>query len=160
LKVELLDPIGNVGVLRFNHTQPPFDNPAIRRAVLSAISQKEFMSAIAGDDTSLWRDKIGFFAPGGSMATDAGMDALTGPRDIAAAAKAIKDAGYKGEKVLLMAPGDFPVIGQMSEVTADLFRKLGFNVDYVMMDWGSMLRRMGNRETPDKGGYSAFCTYS
>jgi peptide/nickel transport system substrate-binding protein len=38
LNVELLDPIGNVGVLRFNHTQPPFDNPAIRRAVLSAIN--------------------------------------------------------------------------------------------------------------------------
>ncbi|MET4385112.1 peptide/nickel transport system substrate-binding protein [Bradyrhizobium sp. F1.4.3] len=160
LTVELLDPIGNVGVLRFNHTQPPFDNPAIRRAVLSAISQKEFMSAVAGDDTSLWRDRIGFFAPGGNMANDAGMEALTGPRDIAAAAKAIKEAGYKGEKVLLIAPGDFPVIGQMSEVAADLFRKLGFNLDYAVMDWGSMLRRMGNRETPDKGGYNAFCTYS
>jgi peptide/nickel transport system substrate-binding protein len=160
LNVELLDPIGNVGVLRFNHTQPPFDNPAIRRAVLSAISQKDFMSAIAGEDTNLWRDKVGYFAPGGNMANDAGMEALTGPRDITAAAKAIKDAGYKGEKVVLIAPGDFPVIGQMSEVTADLFRKLGFNLDYAMMDWGSMLRRMANRETPDKGGYSAFCTYS
>ena len=160
LNVELLDPIGNVGVLRFNHTQPPFDNPAIRRAVLSAISQKDFMSAIAGEDTNLWRDKVGYFAPGGNMANDAGMEALNGQRDITAAAKAIKDAGYKGEKVVLIAPGDFPVIGQMSEATADLFRKLGFNLDYAVMDWGSMLRRMANRETPDKGGYSAFCTYS
>jgi hypothetical protein len=37
LKVELLDNVGNVGVLRFNHTLPPFDNallsvvPALRR---------------------------------------------------------------------------------------------------------------------------------
>ena len=50
LKVELLDPIGNVGVLRFNHPQPPFDNPAIRRAVLPAINQTDFMTAVAGDD--------------------------------------------------------------------------------------------------------------
>ncbi|MBV8841088.1 MAG: ABC transporter substrate-binding protein [Alphaproteobacteria bacterium] len=160
LTVELLDTIGNVGVLRFNHTLPPFDNPAIRRAVLAAVSQRDFMSAIGGDDRSLWRDRVGFFATGGVMANDEGMEALNGPRDIAAAAKAIKDAGYKGEKVLLMAPGDFPVIGQMSEVAADLFKKLGLNLDYVVLDWGSMLRRMNNREPPDKGGYNAFCTYS
>ncbi len=160
LKVELLDTIGNVGVLRFNHTQPPFDNAAIRRAVLSAVSQRDYMSAVAGDDTNLWRDKIGFFPPGSIMANDEGMDALNGPRDIAAAAKAIKEAGYKGETVLLIAPGDFPVIGQMSEVTADLFKRLGLNLDYAVMDWGSMLKRMNSRETPDKGGYNAFCTYS
>ena len=160
LTVDLLDPIGNVGVLRFNHTLPPFDHPAIRRAVLSAVSQRDFMSAIAGDDRNLWRDAVGFFPPGAAMANDEGMEALTGPRDLAAATKAIRDAGYKGEKVLLMAPGDFPVIGAMSEVTADLFRKLGLAVDYVVMDWGSMLRRMGNREPPDRGGYNVFCTYS
>lgn len=160
LTVELLDTIGNVGVLRFNHTLPPFDNPAIRRAVLAAVSQRDFMSAIGGDDRSLWRDNVGFFAPGSNMASDEGMEALSGPRDLAAAAKAIKDAGYKGEKVLLMAPGDFPVIGQMSEVAADLFKKLGLNLDYIVMDWGSMLKRMNNREPPEKGGYNAFCTYS
>jgi peptide/nickel transport system substrate-binding protein len=160
LKVELLDNVGNVGVLRFNHTLPPFDNPAIRRAMLSAVSQRDFMSVIGGDDSSLWHDKVGFFAPGSNMASEEGMEALNGPRDLAAAAKAIKDAGYKGETVLLMAPGDFPVIGQMSEVAADLFKRLGFNLDYIVMDWGSMLKRMNSRETPDKGGYNAFCTYS
>ena len=160
LVIDMLDPVGNVGVLRFNHTLPPFNNPAIRRAVLSALSQDDFMTAVAGDDHTLWRDKVGFFAPGSIMATDEGMAALDGPRDIPAARKAITDAGYKGEQVLLMAPGDFPVITAMSEVAADYFRKLGFNLDYAVMDWGSMLRRMGSRDTPDKGGYNAFCTYS
>src|SRR5260221_5465997 len=80
LKVELLDNVGNVGVLRFNHTLPPFDNAAIRRAVLSAVSQRDFMSAIGGDDSSLWHDKVGFFAPGSNMASEEGMEALNGPR--------------------------------------------------------------------------------
>ncbi len=160
LTVELLDSVGNVGVLRFNQIQPPFDNPAIRRAVLSALSQQDYMTAVAGDDHTLWRDKVGFFAPSGVMANDAGMAALDGPRDVAGAKKAILDAGYKGEKVLLMGPGDFPVINAMSEVTADLFRRLGLNLDYAVMDWGSMLRRMASRETPERGGYNAFCTYS
>ena len=26
------DPEGSIGFIRFNHLQPPFDNPAIRRA--------------------------------------------------------------------------------------------------------------------------------
>ncbi|MDR3538481.1 MAG: ABC transporter substrate-binding protein [Acetobacteraceae bacterium] len=160
LTIDMLDPFGNVGVLRFNHTQPPFDNPAIRRAVLSAVNQQDYMTAVTGDDHSLWKDHVGFFTPGSIMASDEGMQAIDGPRDIAAARKAIIDAGYKGEKVLLMGPGDFPVITAMSEVTADLFRKLGFNLDYVVMDWGSMLSRMGNRQVPEKGGYNAFCTYS
>jgi peptide/nickel transport system substrate-binding protein len=128
--------------------------------VLCAVNQRDFMGAVGGDDSSLWRDKVGFFAPSSSMASEEGMEALNGPRDIAAATKAIKDAGYNGEKILLMGPGDFPVIGQMSEVAADLLKRLGFNLDYIVMDWGSMLKRMNSRDTPDKGGYNAFCTYS
>ncbi len=160
LTVEVLDPYGNIGVLRFNHTQPPFDNPAIRRAVLGAVRQRDFMGAVAGEDQSLWKSGIGFFAPGGVMANDEGMAALAGTTSIEDSKKALKAAGYKGEKVLLMAPSDFPAINAMSEVAADMFRKLDMNLDYQVMDWGSMLRRMGNRETPEKGGYNAFCTYS
>jgi peptide/nickel transport system substrate-binding protein len=48
----------------------------------------------------------------------------------------------------------------MSQVTAELLGKLGMKVDYVATDWGSVLRRMGNRELPSKGGYNLFCTYS
>jgi peptide/nickel transport system substrate-binding protein len=160
LTVEVLDPFGNIGVLRFNQTLPPFNNPDIRRAVLGAVRQSEFMTAVAGDDHTLWRDKIGFFAPGSVMENAEGMAALDGSRDIAVSRKALQDAGYKGEKVLLLAPSDFPSINAMSEVTADLFRKLGLNLDYQVMDWGSMLRRMANREPPERGGYNAFCTYS
>ncbi|KAA2214006.1 ABC transporter substrate-binding protein [Teichococcus oryzae] len=160
LVVENLDPYGNIGVLRFNHTLPPFNNPAIRRAILGAVRQSDVMLAVAGEDRSMWRDRIGFFAPGGAMANDEGIAALDGSRSIEASQKALKDAGYKGETVLLMAPSDFPVINAMSEVIADLFRRLGIKVDYQVMDWGSMLRRMANRETPEKGGYNAFCTYS
>jgi peptide/nickel transport system substrate-binding protein len=160
LTVDVLDPYGNVAVLRFNHTMPPFDNPAIRRAVLGAVNQRDYMTAVAGDDQSMWRDKIGFFAPGGVMANDAGMSALSGATSIADSKKALADAGYNGEKVLLMAPSDFPVINAMSEIAADMLRKLGMNLDYRTMDWGSMLTRMANRNPPDKGGYNVFCTYS
>ena len=36
------------GIMTFNQRYPPFDNPAIRRALLGAVDQAEAMSAIAG----------------------------------------------------------------------------------------------------------------
>ena len=36
LRVEVMETTGLIGVLRFNHLHPPFDNPAIRRAALRA----------------------------------------------------------------------------------------------------------------------------
>ena len=39
-----------VGMLRPNHTQPPFNNPAVRRAVMGAIRQSDYMIAVAGED--------------------------------------------------------------------------------------------------------------
>ncbi|MCC7284490.1 MAG: ABC transporter substrate-binding protein, partial [Acetobacteraceae bacterium] len=50
IEVTQQDPVGLPGILRFNHLQPPFDNPAIRRAILPAINQKDFMMAVNGDD--------------------------------------------------------------------------------------------------------------
>jgi len=87
-----------------NQTLPPFDNAAIRRATLSAVSQRDFMSAIGGGRQQLWHDKVGFFAPARIWRARKGWRRFNGPRDLAAAAKAIKDAGYRGETVLLIAP--------------------------------------------------------
>ena len=160
IKVEVLDPTGAVGVIRFNQLFPPFDNPEIRRIVLGAVTQSQFMTAIVGDDRSLWKDGCGFFPPGSPMANDEGMTALTGPRDLAASAKALRAAGYDGAPVTMMSPSDFPSINAMSLVTQELLGKIGMKVDFLAMDWGSMLRRMANREVPAKGGYNLFCTYS
>ena len=49
LRVEVMETTGLIGVLRFNHLNPPFDNPAIRRAALHAVNQREFMTAVAGE---------------------------------------------------------------------------------------------------------------
>src|SRR5581483_8556443 len=35
--VRSVDPTGLIATMRFNHLQPPFNNPAIRRAMLGAV---------------------------------------------------------------------------------------------------------------------------
>ncbi|WP_204281349.1 ABC transporter substrate-binding protein, partial [Moraxella catarrhalis] len=52
-----------LAVMRFNHLHPPFDNPALRRAVLSFASQAEFMQGQTSE-RDLWKDGVGIFCPG------------------------------------------------------------------------------------------------
>jgi peptide/nickel transport system substrate-binding protein len=119
---------------------PPFDNPKVREAVLLALDQQSFVEAVVGDQ----KDLANVFAPTMLMANSAGMERLTGPRDIARARKAVAVSGYKGEPAMIKAPSDQPAMAQMSQVARDLFQSISLNVDYRVMDWGSVLTRLAS----------------
>ena len=159
IKIEIPDPAGQIALMRLNHLQPPFDNPAIRRAVLGAVNQADFMTAVMGDDTSLWRAGAGMFTPGTPLASGAGMEVLTGPRDLARSRQALQDAGYKNERVALIVPTDFPNLKALADVGADMMRRMGLNVDYQATDWGTLLTRRAKKDPVDAGGWSAFFTF-
>jgi hypothetical protein len=90
---------GSPGFLRPNHLYPPFDRPAVRRALMGAIDQTEFMIAMQGEDTSLWSVPCGFFPSASPIASDAGMSALTGKRDDAAVKKALEGSSRQGRSL-------------------------------------------------------------
>jgi peptide/nickel transport system substrate-binding protein len=158
LAISTVEVTGNIGLLRFNQLHPPFDNPAIRRALLLALDERDFMAAVVGDTPGVSRTDVGYFAPGTPMASDTGLSAITGPRDPAAAAAAIKAAGYNGEKVVVMTPSDYPRIDALCNVGADLLKRCGLNVDLQAMDWGTVIQRRASKAAPDKGGWSVFVT--
>ena len=158
LRTTVVETTGNVGLLRFNQLRPPFDNPAIRRAVLAAASQKDFMDAVVGDTPGAARTDVGFFAPGTPMASTAGLEALAGPHDASAARAAIVAAGYKGEPVVVLTPSDYPRIDALCNVAADLLRRCGMTVDLQATDWGSVIRRRASRSPLAEGGWSTFVT--
>ncbi len=158
--VRVQDPAGQIGMLRMNWLQPPFDNPAVRRVVLRAVVQSDYLTAMLGDDRALWRDGAGAFTPGTPLASDAGMDALTAPRDFGKLRQEMVAAGYKGEKVALIVPTDFPNLKALSDVGADMLRKLGMDVDYQAMDWGGVLARRAKMDSVAQGGWSLFFTFS
>ncbi len=97
IKVEAKEKGGLMGMIRFNQLVPPFDNPAIRRAFLAGINQTDYMTAVMGDDRSLWNDQCGFFLPSSPFASDAGMEVLSGPRSFDTVKRNLDAAGYKGE---------------------------------------------------------------
>jgi peptide/nickel transport system substrate-binding protein len=157
--VAVKDKGGYLGMIRFNHLHPPFNNPAIRRAFFAAVDQADYMRATMGDDRTMWQDRVGYFLPGSPLANDAGMEALTSPRSIERVKSELSAAGYNGEKVVFIVPTDLPALNGMSEVAADMFRRAGVNLDYQALDWGTVLPRLSNRRPPDQGGWNVWCNY-
>ena len=49
VKVENIDPLGSMGLLRFNFMYPPFNNQKMRQAVLYALDQNDYVLGIAGE---------------------------------------------------------------------------------------------------------------
>jgi peptide/nickel transport system substrate-binding protein len=156
--VRKFDPFGVVGVVVFNHLHPPFDNPKLRQALLPALDQSAYMAAVMGDQPDFFRTGAGVFPPGTPLATTVGLDALTKPRDIPLARKLVAESGYKGEKVVLLCPTDYPTLGAVANMTHDLYQKVGLNVDFVTTDWGTLIARRASKESVEKGGWSTFCT--
>src|SRR6201997_2571080 len=146
------------GIMTFNQLHPPFNNPAIRRALLGAIDQAEAISTIAGADHDNWHDGIGLFGAGTPFATDVGIEVLKGPRDYARVKQALAAAGYNGERVVVMGPADVYELGNLTRTGAEQLRRAGMNVDLLEVDFANVIRRRTNQGPRDKGGYNMFCT--
>jgi len=158
ITLRVTDSTGTTYLLRPNHLYPPFNNPAIRRAVMGAIDQQEFMIAMVGSDTSLWQAPVGYFPSSSPLANDAAMGAITSQRDPDAAKKALAAAGYKGEKVVLMVATDFPTLKALGDVANDTLKRIGMNVEYQAIDWGTVVQRRASTKPPAEGGWNLFCT--
>ncbi len=158
IALALPDPGGAIGCLRFNALYPPFDNPAIRRALLGAVNQDEVMTAEAGGDPALWRNHVGLFSPGTPMATEEGTERLVGPQDFDRVRRALAEAGYRGERIVVLDPTDYPAIHAMALVMIDALQKCGMAVDVAASDWGTVVQRRASRKPPAEGGWNIFFT--
>lgn len=154
LRSAVLETEGEMMIVRFNHLQPPFNDPAMRRVILRAVNQTDFVNAVAGDDPDLLRTGIGIFPPGLPDASTAGLEALRVPLDPAQARAELEAAGYRGEKIRQIAPADYPNVKAASEVLGDLLKRIGVNLDYVSVDWGTMTQRVMKKDPVEAGGFS------
>jgi len=157
--VDIADPLGNIGSFRMNHLHPPFNDVKARRAVLMALSQEDYMRALVGDDTSLWKSLPGFFTPGTPLYSEEGGEILKGKRDLAAARKLLAESGYSGQPVTCLVAQDQPITKAQGDVTADLLKQLGMNVDFVATDWGTVGSRRAQKTPPGQGGWQVFHTW-
>jgi peptide/nickel transport system substrate-binding protein len=151
------NPQGYVGGMRFNSIQPPFDDVRLRRAVMVAVNQEDYMRAIMGDDHSAWRVCRSQYPCGTTYGTEVDLPVQKG--DLEAAKKMLQEAGYNGQKAVIINPTDFATIGPLGDITYDMFKKIGINAELQDTDWGSVVQRRATREPVEKGGWSVFHTW-
>jgi peptide/nickel transport system substrate-binding protein len=158
IKVENIDPLGSMGMIRFNFLYPPFNNPKMREALLYVVDQNDYILGIAGDPKN-GHTCYSYFTCGTPLSSEVGAGPMTGKRDFEKAKQLIKEAGYKGEKIVIISATDQPIVQSQSLLTLNMLRKLGLNVELQAGDWGTLITRRTSKEPVEKGGWSIFHTW-
>jgi peptide/nickel transport system substrate-binding protein len=144
----------SVAWIRPNFELPPFNDERARQALALLVDQKEFMQTVAGDQP--WSACYSFSVCGSLLGTEVGSEPYR-KVDVAKAKELLKEAGYKGEKVIVLGTPQLPIINVMSQLLAQRLRDAGMNVDLQMGDWTSVFQQLTTR---GKGGWNVTATYS
>ena len=145
------------GFVIFNHLHAPFNDARVRQAVLHAVNQEKFTAAMGFPLDMRVTYCPTFFICGSPNATEAGADPFRKP-DVAKAKKLLADAGYKGEKVVLLVPTDVTYLNAEALMAAQTLRSIGMNVDMQNSDWASIGARRAKRDAPSAGGWNMYVT--
>jgi peptide/nickel transport system substrate-binding protein len=159
IEVGILNPTGLMSIMRLNHLQAPFNNLRVRQAVALAVDQADYMRSTLGDDRNIWQECRSLFPCGTPYGVENLSELNAPPRSLDRARAALQASGYNGEKVVIINPTDFPLIGPHGQVTADRLRRIGMNVELAETDWGTVVQRRVRTEPADRGGWSIFHTY-
>jgi peptide/nickel transport system substrate-binding protein len=124
-----------------------------------AVSQEDYMHAILDDD-KLWKPMRGFFTPGTPLYNEEGGEILKGRRDFDAAKRLLAESGYAGQPITCLVAQDISFVKAFGDVTADVLKRLGINLDYAAIDWGTVGARRAQKTPPAQGGWHMFPSWS
>ena len=156
VKVVAADPFGSQGWMRINHLHPPFDNKTARQAIQLVVDQETYLQAVVGT-ADLYKVCPAMFMCDTPFATDAGSERVM-MQDFDKAKAMLAEAGYDGETIVLMHPTDTPNLNAATQVTAQLLRQAGINLEVQAMDWSTLTSRRAEKKAPEDGGWHIFHT--
>ncbi len=158
LVVSKVQPLSWFALIRPNHIHPPFNNLKARQALALSVNQADYMNAGVGDK-KWWRECFSFFVCGSPFGAEVAPAELR-KQNLEKARQLLAESGYKGEKVVIIAPSDAPIVSAFSEVTADNLRKIGMTVDVQRADFATTITRWNNKSPPDQGGWNILHSYA
>jgi peptide/nickel transport system substrate-binding protein len=156
IEIRNLQPLGMNYMLRMNWLQPPLDNVKVRQAILHAIQQEDYLAAQVGDP-DYYKVCGAIFGCSTPLKSEEGAVGVK-KADVAKAKKMLAESGYKGEKIVIMAPTDLNSINQLPLVSAPLLRAIGMNIEVQSMDWQTLVGRRAKTDPIDQGGWHIFHT--
>jgi peptide/nickel transport system substrate-binding protein len=143
VRVQVVSSYGYQGILRFNHLHPPFNDVRVRRAVMLAVDQAEYLPGVAGRP-EFQRECRSMYGCGTPFETTMGMPAAA---DLAGARRLLQESGADlAQPVVIIHPANAPGIAALGVVTQSLLQRLGFRVDLQAMDLNTYFARRARQD--------------
>ena len=142
--------------IRVNSLVAPFNNPKIKQALWYALNQEDFLKAVVGN-AEYYKVCKSYYPCATPLSTTAGMDGLLSGNSKKSQAL-LKEAGYDGTPIVLMASTDLPILTNLGPVAKQLMERGGFKVDMQSMDWQTLVARRNKKDPANAGGWNAFNT--
>jgi peptide/nickel transport system substrate-binding protein len=137
--------------IRFNWSQPPFNDVKVRKAVQLAVSQRDFLDATIGD-ADAYQICPSMFICGTPLESNAGVVG-TVTADLAKAKAMLAQSSYKGEKVVIITPNIVAFNG-LAPLTQQVLRSIGINSEIQTMEWSTFLSRRTIEKPVAEGGWN------
>lgn len=155
VELRTLDRVGFQAFIRPNALHPPFNDPRGRQALMRLIDPAAYLPAIVPDPDHAVECLSAFICAPGMPAPRAPMV------DVERARALLREAGYAGEPITILAASDLPQLNALGQVLAQDLRRAGAQVDLQSMDWSSVVVRRNNRGNPaaDRGGWHIFVSF-
>lgn len=157
LAVQLMNTSGSVSYARVNFLQKPFNNVKARQALLHLIDQEACMRAAVGNP-KYWDTVTSVFGKGNPYSNDENTGWYKKGGDPEQAKQLFKEAGYAGEKVVILQPVDIRATSDMAQLLAATLKKIGINAELAPSDFGGTLRRRTNKGPVEDGGWNVYIT--
>jgi peptide/nickel transport system substrate-binding protein len=123
----------------FSPSSPVQDPWKLRQALMTALDMEPVMQASAGPK-DLWRLNGSIMPKGAFFYSEAGIDKYS-QGNTEKAIQLAKEAGYKGEKIVYMTTTSYDFIYHDSVVIESQLKKAGFNIDFQIYDWATLVSR-------------------
>ena len=134
-----------------NKAKPPFNDVRMRLAVAYAVKPAELMAAVGPKE--FWDLDPGLFFPEQTSLYSKVDGGVYNRPDVQKAKALMKEAGYSGQKIALMATKDYTWNYNLTQVLTPELQAAGFAVDEQVYDWPTLLSRRAKKD-----GWDIFLT--
>ncbi|MBB4277652.1 ABC transporter substrate-binding protein [Rhizobium mongolense] len=153
LQLQLVVTGGQCMFARVNFLQPPFDNVKARQALLHLVDQEAFLSVLAPDPRYI-HPMTSMFGNGSPYTNDENTGWYKKGGDPEKAKQLFKEAGYAGEKVVILDSSDWAQGDVSAQLLASELKKIGVNAELAPSDWAGIVARRANKGPAEKGGWN------
>jgi peptide/nickel transport system substrate-binding protein len=135
----------------FNKSKPPFNDVRMRLAVAYAIKPADLMAGVGPKE--FWSLDPGLFFPEQASLYSKVDGGVYNRQDLQKAKALMKEAGYSGQKIAVMATKDYTWNYNLTQILVPELQAAGFVVDQQVYDWPTLLSRRARKD-----GWDIFLT--